>query len=94
MLNLSVKFLPPDSEREVWVVYCPEIDVYTQGDTYEEAAENIRDAVQCWFDFCIEHGTLEKVLTECGFSPVRIERMKNAYSVAYSHENVSQRCHA
>ncbi|MBR4742107.1 MAG: type II toxin-antitoxin system HicB family antitoxin [Desulfovibrio sp.] len=84
MLNLVIEFLPPDpcEERNAWIVGCPEIDLYTQGDTYEEAAENSTDALQGWFKVCMEHGTREKVLAECGISPTRIASMKNSYTEA------------
>lgn len=98
MIDLAVELLPPDpsEDRKAWIVRCPEIGLYTQGDTYEEAAENIKDALKGWFDACLEHGTLEQVLTECGFSPVRIASLRGAYMEAIGNHGASGRkvCHA
>ena len=99
MVNLVIEFLPPDpcEDRQAWIVRCPEIDLYTQGDTYEEAAENIKDALQGWFEVCMEHGTLEQVLAECGISPMRIASIKSSYAEAFtnsSHARRKELCHA
>lgn len=68
MINVRVEFLPPSQEegRECWVAICPEIDLASQGETFLEAAENIQDALKEWIRACIEHGTLEAALAECG----------------------------
>ncbi|MGI9337818.1 MAG: type II toxin-antitoxin system HicB family antitoxin [Gammaproteobacteria bacterium] len=50
-----------------YVVYCPALDVCSQGDTIAEAKKNIIEATQCFLEGCYEMGTLNKVLLECGF---------------------------
>lgn len=36
-----------EKEKEGYYAYCPELQgCYTQGDTYEDALENIRDAIR------------------------------------------------
>jgi len=37
-------------ERDTWVALCPEIDVASQGGTIEEARENLREAVELFFE--------------------------------------------
>lgn len=56
-------------ERE-WVVWCPGIDVMTQARTKKKALESIREAVELWFESCIERGVLDKALNEAGFNKV------------------------
>ena len=77
-INLKVEFLPPDKEegRLHWVALCPEIDLGSQGDSFEEACVMIAEALQEWLRFCIEEGTLEDALKECGFSDYKIETFK------------------
>ena len=38
--------LIPDEEEGGYTVYCPELDIYTQGDTVEEAIANLREAAE------------------------------------------------
>ena len=75
MLPLKID-IHPDEEIEGWVAGCPELDLYSQRPTLEKAWQNLLEALRLWLSYCIEHGTLEQVLVECGFSPVRIEGIK------------------
>ena len=36
--------LTPDEEEGGYSVYCPELDIYTQGDDVEDAIANLREA--------------------------------------------------
>lgn len=62
----------PVTEAEVWregdvyVSYWPTLDVYSQGDTRQEAAANLAEAIQLFVESCIERGTLKAVLAELG----------------------------
>ncbi|HUV89095.1 MAG TPA: type II toxin-antitoxin system HicB family antitoxin [Anaerolineae bacterium] len=38
--------LTPDEEEGGYSVYCPELDIYTQGETVEEAIANLREAAE------------------------------------------------
>lgn len=49
---------------------CPVVDVMSQGETKEEALENLVDALSLFFISCFERGTLDDVLKQCGFTPV------------------------
>ena len=55
-------------DGEWYVSHCPEIDVYSQGRTKKEAAENLNEAARLFFISCIERGVLDQALRECGFS--------------------------
>ena len=61
-----------------YFVYCPVLDVGSQGDTVAEAKKNIAEATQCFVDGCYEMGTLNEVLLECGFKPGGNPRAKKA----------------
>jgi predicted RNase H-like HicB family nuclease len=46
-----------EKDREGYFAFCPELQgCYTQGDTYEEALENIKDAVQLHVEDRIKSG--------------------------------------
>ena len=90
-------------KRDVYISSCPILDVVSQGETEEEAKNNLVEAVTAFAISCFERGTLEKVLEQCGFKPVHggaFVYPKNYKSTDYidvpipilaSYEN---RCHA
>ena len=39
-----------EREGDGYVALCPEVDVASQGDTVEEATNNLRDAVELFFE--------------------------------------------
>lgn len=53
-----------------WVVWCPVIDVATQARTKKQALENLREAVELWFESCVSRGVLDQALQESGFRKV------------------------
>ena len=53
-----------------WLVWCPAIDVMTQARTKKRALEALREAVELWFESCIERGVLDAALKEVGFTKV------------------------
>jgi predicted RNase H-like HicB family nuclease len=48
---------------------CLILDVHSQGETEKEAKENLVQTLSLFFISCIERGTLDSVLKECGFKP-------------------------
>jgi predicted RNase H-like HicB family nuclease len=75
-MSTSVRFeifLPVKFRKEgrYMVAWCFPLDVYSQGETLEKAKENIREAVQLFLMDCFKRGTLEKVLKDCGFIPIK-----------------------
>ncbi len=67
-VDLRVTFYE-DEEDGGWIGACPEIGVYTQGETREEAVANLYEAMDGWFLDCLEHGDLEWALCESGALP-------------------------
>jgi len=39
-----------EREKEGYVSLCPEVDIASQGDTVEEARENLREALELFFE--------------------------------------------
>ena len=56
------------TEGDVHVSYCPALDVYSQGDTEDEASANLIEALQLFVQSCYERGTLDAVMKERGFT--------------------------
>jgi len=66
------------------VAHCPELDVYSQGYTPEEARRNLREAVNLFLEEAQRMGTLERILRDAGYSLIAAEprrpRSRSAYS--------------
>lgn len=48
---------------------CDPLNLFSQGQTEQQAIENIQEAVELFIESCYERGTLEQVLKDCGFQP-------------------------
>jgi predicted RNase H-like HicB family nuclease len=53
-------------KRDYYLVHCPLIDIYSQGETEVKAISNLKEAINLFLISCIERGTFEKVMAECG----------------------------
>jgi len=62
-------FVRRDTE-ERWIAVCPSIGVASQGTDASDARRCLDEAVQLWFESCIERGTLERALQESNFRPL------------------------
>jgi predicted RNase H-like HicB family nuclease len=62
--NIPVLFL---KERKKFIAYSPAIQLSTCGDTEEQARQRFSEAAQIFFDEIVQMGTVEDVLTECGW---------------------------
>jgi len=54
----------------MYVSYCAALDLYSMGDTAEEAEKNIIEATEAFIESCVKRDTLNAVLKECGFRAV------------------------
>jgi len=69
ILNIQLSF--EIAKKEKWyVASCPALDVFSQGETEKQAENNLKEALCLFLTSCIEMGTLNAVLKECGFKPV------------------------
>jgi predicted RNase H-like HicB family nuclease len=68
-LEVSLQgYVRRDSARR-WVASCPLIGVASQASTAGEARRCLQEAVELWFESCIERGVLEQALREANFRP-------------------------
>src|SRR5512138_3530939 len=73
-IGLSFKLPIKITKRKKWfTASCPALDIVTQGDTEEQARKNIGEALHLFLRSCIERGTLDSVLKQCGFTSVKVE---------------------
>lgn len=63
LLNVIVK-----QEDKGYSVICPELNVASQGETFEEAIANIKEAVELYIESAEEVGTLDEVLEQMGLT--------------------------
>jgi predicted RNase H-like HicB family nuclease len=61
-----------------WIAVCPSIDVASQGTDADDAKRCLDEAVQLWFESCIERGTLERALQESHFRPLHDDEVDQA----------------
>jgi len=64
-MNLRIGTRQEDSN--LWVGWCPSIDVASVGRTRAQAREAVKEAIGLWLDTCGELGTLHEALQEVGF---------------------------
>jgi predicted RNase H-like HicB family nuclease len=69
-------FLRRDNARR-WATICPLVGVASQGKTAEEARACLQEAVELWFESCVERGVLDQALREANFRPAVSDRATN-----------------
>jgi len=70
--DLTISFTLPikiKKKGKWYISSCPALDVFSQGENPEQARANIKEALTAFFIGCMELGTLDAVLKECGFKP-------------------------
>lgn len=82
----------------VWVAWCRPLDVLSQARTKGEAIDALKEAVDLWFESCIQRGVLDKALAEVGFKPAKdgelIPSDANVVGVTEKKRHVPQPHHA
>ncbi|MGA2594455.1 MAG: type II toxin-antitoxin system HicB family antitoxin [Bryobacteraceae bacterium] len=58
-------------DGNVWLAWCPPLDVMTQAESEQRAMESLQEAVELWFESSIARNVLDKALTEAGFYRMR-----------------------
>ena len=59
-----------DKDTGIWVSHAPDLELYSQGTSQEEARRAIGSAVDLYIKDCARKGIILKVLGEAGISPV------------------------
>lgn len=80
-INLQA-FVRRDTPRR-WVATCPMVGVVSQGKSSEDARRCLQEAVELWFESCVERGVLDQALREANFRPSPIGS-KRAVAVTVS----------
>ena len=75
MMPVEVSFKP---SGKYWLASCPSLDIHTQGENFERAEENLKEALALFFESCLSRGTLKEVLKQAGYTPVQIRTVENA----------------
>lgn len=60
--------LKKDGKR--WVAGCPKLDIFSQGETEEQAKAALDEAIKLWLESCLDRRVLDEALRECGFRRV------------------------
>lgn len=69
-ININLDAFVRRDTRKRWVAICPAIGVASQGHSPKSAKRSLDEAVQLWFESCIERGVLERALQEANFKRV------------------------
>lgn len=59
-IRITADLIP--EEEGGFSVYCPELDIYTQGETEQECLDNLREAAELHLEELGSHATIRKVL--------------------------------
>lgn len=66
-------FVRPESTRR-WIATCPMVGVVSQGKSDDDARRCLQEAVELWFESCVERGVLDQALREANFLPSPVHR--------------------
>jgi predicted RNase H-like HicB family nuclease len=61
-------FVRRDTARR-WIASCPMVGVVSQGRSSADAKRCLQEAVELWFESCVERGVLDQALREANFRP-------------------------
>ncbi len=71
-INLEVNlraFVRRESKKR-FIAVCPKLGVVSQGATEDAAKRAVEEAVELWFESCLERGVLDQALREVNFKPL------------------------
>ncbi|HYM61439.1 MAG TPA: type II toxin-antitoxin system HicB family antitoxin [Thermoanaerobaculia bacterium] len=86
-LEIHLRAFVRKDTRTRWIAVCPMVNVVTQGKSAADARRCLDEAVQLWFEDCIERGTLDQALRESGFSLATREILDSNESVIVTRES-------
>jgi predicted RNase H-like HicB family nuclease len=59
-IRVTAELIPEDEGG--YTVYCPELDIYTQGDKQEECLENLKEAAELHLEELGNEGVVRQVI--------------------------------
>lgn len=74
------------SEEESWVSVCPPLDISTSGSTKKQALDRSIEAIQLFFEACVQHGTLDEALKQLNW--IREENI-DISGLTRMHDNIT-----
>jgi predicted RNase H-like HicB family nuclease len=63
-VECQVEYLQED---DAVVAICPQLDLSSFGKDLQQARNRVKEALDLFVEECAEQGTLQRVLSECGF---------------------------
>lgn len=69
-LDVKLRAFVRKEKKNRWVSICPRLGVASQGTSAEDAKHALQDAVELWFESCVERGVLDQAMRESGFRPL------------------------
>ncbi len=88
-ITLTAKLPIQITKKTKWfVASCPALDVASQGETRELARKNISEALTLFLRSCLERGTLDAVLKQCGFQSVVEQGQEESADLSAGQEYV------
>ncbi len=63
-------------EEKGYSVICPELNVASQGETFEETISNIKEAIELYIESAEQLGIIDEVLEQLGISKEDFEKDK------------------
>jgi len=73
MMPVEVTFKPSGKS---WLASCPSLEIHTQGESFERAQENLKEALSLFIESCLRRGTLDEVLRLAGYSKGQIRTLE------------------
>ena len=68
-LDVKLRAFVRRDMKDRWVSVCPRLGVASQAATADEAKDALREAVELWFESCVERGVLDQAMRELGLRP-------------------------
>ena len=59
-------------EEDMYVALCPELDIASQGDTIEEARENLKEAISLFFECASEEEIRTRLCEDLYITPIEV----------------------
>lgn len=69
-LDVNLRAFVRRETKRRWIALCPMLGVASQGTSEEAAKAFLQEAVELWFESCLERGVLDRALREVNFRPL------------------------
>lgn len=74
MVNELILTVVVRKESGRYSSWCPELDIASQGDTIEEARENLKEAVELYVETIIADGQIDELLDKLGVTKEDLQK--------------------